>query len=47
MAVRFSKFFGTTPEFWMNLQAAYELAHVRTNKKLAQQVERINPHKVA
>jgi antitoxin HigA-1 len=47
MAVRLSKFFGTTPEFWMNLQAAYELANVRNNKKLSQQVEKINPHRAA
>lgn len=24
-ALRLSKFFGTTPEFWMNLQTAYDL----------------------
>jgi antitoxin HigA-1 len=24
-ALRLSKYFGTTPEFWMNLQARYEL----------------------
>jgi addiction module HigA family antidote len=24
-ALRFSEFFGTTPEFWMNLQTSYEL----------------------
>jgi antitoxin HigA-1 len=24
-ALRLAKFFGTTPEFWMNLQARYEL----------------------
>ena len=24
-ALRLSQYFGTTPEFWMNLQAAYEL----------------------
>jgi antitoxin HigA-1 len=47
MAVRLSRFFGTTPEFWMNLQAAYELATVRSNKKLAQQVGKINPHRAA
>ena len=47
MAVRLSKFFGTTPEFWMNLQAAYELANVRNDKKLSQQVEKINPHRAA
>jgi len=24
-ALRFSRFFGTTPEFWLNLQTAYDL----------------------
>ena len=24
-AVRFSQYFGTTPEFWMNMQKSYEL----------------------
>lgn len=24
-ALRLSKFFGTTPEFWMNMQAGYDL----------------------
>jgi addiction module HigA family antidote len=27
MAIRLGKFFGTSPEFWMNLQASYELAN--------------------
>jgi plasmid maintenance system antidote protein VapI len=26
MALRLGRFFRTTPEFWMNLQAHYELA---------------------
>jgi addiction module HigA family antidote len=26
MALRLGRFFGTTPEFWMNLQAHYELS---------------------
>jgi antitoxin HigA-1 len=25
-ALRLARYFGTTPEFWMNLQAAYDLA---------------------
>ena len=25
-ALRLSRYFGTTPDFWMNMQAAYELA---------------------
>lgn len=28
-AVRLSAFFGTTPEFWMNLQSRYELLAAR------------------
>lgn len=47
MAVRLAKFFATTPELWMNLQAAYELATARKNKALAKQVEKIAPHRAA
>ena len=32
-AIRFSKFFGTTPEFWMNLQREYDLRKARAEKK--------------
>jgi antitoxin HigA-1 len=28
-ALRLGLFFGTTPEFWMNLQAHYDLEHAR------------------
>jgi addiction module HigA family antidote len=28
-ALRLSRYFGTTPEFWMNLQAAYDLSKAR------------------
>lgn len=28
-ALRLSRYFGTTPEFWMNLQAKYELEEAR------------------
>ncbi len=28
-ALRLSKYFGTTPEFWMNLQSRYELEEAR------------------
>ena len=28
-AMRLSKFFGNTPEYWMNLQRAYDLARAR------------------
>jgi antitoxin HigA-1 len=29
IALRLAKYFGTTPELWMNLQASYELRRVR------------------
>jgi antitoxin HigA-1 len=28
-ALRLAKYFGTTPEFWMNLQSRYELEEAR------------------
>ena len=40
-AVRLSRFFGTTEQFWMNLQAAYELSRVRAEH--AADIERIEP----
>ena len=30
IALRLSKYFGTTPELWMNLQASYDLRLART-----------------
>lgn len=32
-AIRFAKYFGTTPEFWMNLQREYDLRKTRFEKK--------------
>lgn len=32
MALRLSRFFGTTPEFWMNLQMGYELSKAQVEK---------------
>ena len=32
-ALRLAKFFGTTPQLWMNMQASYDLAIVRAEKK--------------
>ncbi len=37
-ARRLSKFFGTTAEFWLNLQTSYDLKI--TKKKAGQQIER-------
>ena len=31
-AIRLSCFFGTSPEFWMNLQTLYDLEETRRNK---------------
>ena len=30
LALRLAKYFGTTPELWMNLQSSYELRRART-----------------
>lgn len=32
-ALRLAKFFGTTPQFWMNMQASYDLATEANAKK--------------
>ena len=44
-AVRLSRFFGTTPEFWMNAQSFYELR--RVTRRLARRLERIQPCRAA
>lgn len=44
-AIRLAKFFGTTAEFWMNLQAAYDLS--MATKKLGKSVDKIKRHSVA
>ncbi len=41
-AIRFAKFFGTSEQFWMNLQTSYELAMAR--RKLKRLVSRIKRH---
>lgn len=38
-ALRLSKFFDTTPEFWMAMQASYDLAVAR--QAIAQELEQI------
>jgi len=42
-ALRLARFFGTTPEFWMNLQTAYELRRTRFDhgEKISREV---HPH---
>ena len=38
-ALRFSKFFGTTPEFWINIQTQYDLENKK--EELADDLSRI------
>lgn len=45
MATRFSRFFGTSAEFWCNLQSAYDLSLVAATKE--DELSRIIPHKQA
>jgi addiction module HigA family antidote len=45
-ALRLARYFGTTPEFWMTLQAAYDLAVVQ--RASADQIARdVNPREAA
>jgi antitoxin HigA-1 len=45
MALRLARFFGTTPEFWMNLQMAYEIHS--TKKQGRGKFEKIRPYRAA
>ena len=44
-ALRFSKFFGTSPEFWLNLQIHYDMEEKMKN--IAKELELIIPMKIA
>ncbi|MFY9675358.1 MAG: HigA family addiction module antitoxin [Terriglobales bacterium] len=44
-AVRLSRFFGTTEQFWLSLQAAYEISRVKAER--ADEIERIQPRAAA
>ena len=44
-AVRPARFFGTSPEFWMNAQSFYEVRRAQT--ELAPELNRIVPRQVA
>ena len=42
-SLRLARFFGTAPEFWLNLQTAYDLR--RTKVQIGGQIEReVHPH---
>jgi addiction module HigA family antidote len=45
MALKLARYFGTTPELWLNLQNRYDL--YRIAKKKAESIEAIKPHQVA
>ena len=45
-ALRLGLYFGNSPEFWMNLQAHYDLKMARRNLKPAE-ARRISAHKAA
>ncbi|MBQ7606532.1 MAG: HigA family addiction module antidote protein [Desulfovibrionaceae bacterium] len=45
MATRFSRYFGTSAEFWCNLQAAYDLSVVAMTKE--DELAGIIPHRQA
>lgn len=45
MCLKVSRLFGSTPEFWMRLQAAYDLKKAERNTKVMQRVARIVPIK--
>lgn len=40
-AVRLSRFFGTTEQFWLNLQGAYEISRVLAEQRA--EIEQIQP----
>jgi addiction module HigA family antidote len=44
-AVRLSRFFGTTEQFWLNLQGAYEVSRVKAEH--ASEIELIEPRAAA
>jgi antitoxin HigA-1 len=45
MCLKVSRLFGSSPETWMRLQAAYDLKKAEQNKKVMQRVARIVPVK--
>ena len=44
-ALRLSRFFGTSPDFWMNLQVRWDLYHARRSE--SEQIDAIRPHEPA
>ncbi len=48
-ALRLSRFFGTTPDFWLNLQKSYELrlAERKSGREIRKKVKPLDPSKAA
>lgn len=44
IALRLSKYFGTTPEFWLNLQQHYGLAVAWQSETTQRAIEHISPY---
>src|SRR5437899_5840631 len=45
MSLKVSRLFGSSPDMWLRLQAAYDLKKAQENKKVMQRVARIVPAK--
>ena len=45
-ALRLARYFGTTPQFWMNLQANYDLERAQ-DARGSEIFDRISPHRAA
>jgi plasmid maintenance system antidote protein VapI len=45
MCLKVSRLLGSTPEFWMRLQAEYDLKKAAQNKKVMERVAQIVPVK--
>lgn len=45
-ALRLARYFGTTPQFWMNLQANYDL-DMAQDARGSEIADRISPHRAA
>jgi len=45
MCLKVARLFGSTPEFWIRLQAEYDLKMAAQNKKVMERVGRIVPVK--
>jgi len=43
MCLRLARLFGSTPDFWMRLQTAYDLAKASSDRKLMTRISRIVP----